>query len=118
MVDGLAEKFPQPPSLLAHAVLPWPLLVCAYILYFGFWLPMIAVMAIVAVCLLLWAVVYSIPGTPLADKVEDALAKVESGRAKLAQGDRQAALGALEGAAGDLQAAVKDGLLPAAQGTR
>lgn len=35
-------------------------MVFAYFLYFGFWLLMIAVMAIVAMCLLLWAVVYSI----------------------------------------------------------
>lgn len=60
MGDGLAEKFPQPPSLLAHAVVPWPVMVFAYFLYFGFWLLMIAVMAGVAVCLLLWAVVYAI----------------------------------------------------------
>lgn len=35
-------------------------MVFAYLLYFGFWLLMIAAMAIVAVTLFLWAVVYSI----------------------------------------------------------
>lgn len=58
--DGLAEKFPQPPSLVAHAVLPWPVMVFVYFLYFGFWLLLIAVMAFVGMCLLLWATGYSI----------------------------------------------------------
>lgn len=59
------------------------------------------------------------PGTPLADKIDDALAKLGTARAELAKQppDRQAALGALEGAAGDIEAAVQDGLLGAGQAT-
>ena len=47
------------------------------------------------------------PGTPLADKLEDALAKVNAAGEKLRQArpDRQGALGELEGAVGDLDAA-------------
>jgi hypothetical protein len=58
------------------------------------------------------------PGTPLADKVEDALVKLEKAEEKLAQTppDRQGALGEYEGAVGELEAAVKDGLLTPAQG--
>ena len=46
------------------------------------------------------------PGTPLADKVEDALQAVETALAELAgtPPDKQAAVGNLEGAAGDLEA--------------
>jgi large repetitive protein len=59
------------------------------------------------------------PGTPFADKVEDALAKVEAALQKLNQTppDRQGALGELEGAVGELESAVKDGLLAAPTGT-
>jgi hypothetical protein len=59
------------------------------------------------------------PGTPIADKVEDALAKVDAALRKLNRtpSDRQGALGELEGAVGELEAAVKDRLLTAAQGT-
>ena len=58
------------------------------------------------------------PGTPLADKLEDALAKVNAASDKLQQArpDRQGALGELEGAAGDLEAAVSDGLQPRGAG--
>jgi hypothetical protein len=59
------------------------------------------------------------PDTPLADKVEDAIAKLEAALQKLAETppDRQGALGELEGAVGELEAAVKDGLLPVSEGT-
>ncbi len=58
------------------------------------------------------------PGTPLADKLEDALAKVKAARDKLEQArpDRQGALGELEGAAGDLDAAVSNGRQPGGAG--
>jgi len=58
------------------------------------------------------------PGTPLADKVEDALASIENGFAELALSppDREQAVAYFESASGDLQAAVKDGLLPAGYG--
>jgi hypothetical protein len=59
------------------------------------------------------------PGTPLADKAEDAHAKLETALDELAKTppDCQAAVGNIEGAVGDLEAAVKDGLLDADQGT-
>ena len=59
------------------------------------------------------------PGTPLADKIEDVLAKVETAIRLLEQAppDRVGALGALEGAVGDLQSAVKDRLLSSSEGT-
>ena len=52
------------------------------------------------------------PGTPLADKLEDALAKVNAAADKLRQArpDRQGALGELEGAVGDLDAAARAAL--------
>jgi Zn-dependent M28 family amino/carboxypeptidase len=64
----------------------------------------------------LQAIIAANPG-PLADKVEDALAKFQSASAELAKTrpDRQAAIGNIEGANGDLEAAVKEGL-DAAQG--
>jgi hypothetical protein len=57
------------------------------------------------------------PGTPLADKAEDALSKTEVVLEELAKPDYQAAVGNMEGAVGDLEAAVKDELLDADQGT-
>ena len=50
-------------------------------------------------------------GTPLADKLEDALAKVNAAadKLRLARPDRQGALGELEGAVGDLEATVSAG---------
>lgn len=53
------------------------------------------------------------PGTPLADKLEDANAKVETAIVELNKTppDNQAALGNIEGAVGDIQAAVDAGLL-------
>ena len=61
--------------------------------------------------------VVSNPGTPLADKVEDAAAQAQSALDELNKTppDNQAALGNLEGAVGDLEAAVNEGL-DAAQG--
>jgi hypothetical protein len=58
------------------------------------------------------------PGTPLADKVEDGLAKLEEGFARLAGSPpaRAAAVGAFEGAAGDFQDSIAAGLLPAGYG--
>ena len=54
------------------------------------------------------------PGTPLADKLEDALAKVSAAADKLRQArpDRQGALGEIEGAVGDLDAAATAALQP------
>jgi hypothetical protein len=53
------------------------------------------------------------PGTPLADKVEDALASLEHGFAELAAArlDREQAVSYFIGASGDLEAAVKDRVL-------
>ena len=58
-------------------------------------------------------IVDSNPGTPLADKVADALAKAETALDELEKSpaDSQAALGNIEGAVGDLEAVVSDGLL-------
>ena len=59
------------------------------------------------------------PGTPLADKAEDALDKALTTLDELAKTppDYQAAVGNIEGAVGDLEAAVNDELLDAEQGT-
>jgi hypothetical protein len=58
------------------------------------------------------------PGTPLSDKLDDALAKLAAADAKLAKTppDRQGALGEYESAVGEIEAAVKDGLVPAPDG--
>ena len=58
------------------------------------------------------------PGTPLADKVEDALASLEDGFAALAapRRDREQAVNHFVGASGDLEAAVKDRVLAAGYG--
>lgn len=58
------------------------------------------------------------PGTPLADKIEDARASTQSALDKLTRtpSDRQGATGEIEGAVGDLQAAVKARLLARARG--
>lgn len=58
------------------------------------------------------------PGSPLADKIEDALAKSGTALEELYKipPDNQAAAGNIEGAVGDLEAAVKDGLFDATQG--
>jgi len=60
------------------------------------------------------------PDTPLADKVEDALAKAQTALDELTKAppDNQAAVGNIEGAVGDLEAAVSDGLLDPMQGTQ
>ena len=60
------------------------------------------------------------PGTPLADKLDDAVAKLKTAQVELAKTppDNQAAMGNLEGAVGDLESAVQDGLLTPGQGTR
>ena len=52
------------------------------------------------------------PGTPLADKIEDALAKAQTALDELNKEppDNQAAVGNIEGAVGDLEAAVSEGL--------
>jgi YVTN family beta-propeller protein len=65
-------------------------------------------------------IVESNPGTPLADKVEDAQAKLETALDELTKTppDNQAAVGNIEDAVGDLEAAVDDGLLDEAQGTQ
>jgi len=58
------------------------------------------------------------PGTPLADKLEDANALVENALVELNKmpPDNQAAMGSLEGAVGDIQAAVDAGDLDAVTG--
>lgn len=71
-------------------------------------------------CAYLLEIVESNPGTPLADKVEDARAECATALNELTKKppDKQAALGNIEGAVGDLEAAVGDGLLDSTQGTR
>lgn len=66
----------------------------------------------------LYDIVDSHPGTPLADKIEDALYKLLTALEEFDKSDNQAAVGNIEGAVGDLEAAVKDGLLDAEQGTQ
>ena len=63
-------------------------------------------------------IVASNPGTPLADKLEDAIAKLDDAAAELDKTppDNQAALGSIEGAVGDIEAAVSSGLLDPEQG--
>ena len=60
------------------------------------------------------------PGSPLADKVEDAAAKAYTALEELAKTppDDQAAVGNIEGAIGDLEAAVADGLLDPGDGNQ
>ena len=66
----------------------------------------------------LQAIVTANPGTPLANKAEDARAKVEAARQQLAQNPdyRTGPLGELKDAVGALAGAVEGGLLSAAQG--
>ena len=58
------------------------------------------------------------PGTPLADKAEDALASAQTALDELdkTQPDNQAAIGNIESVVNNLEAAVKDGLLDSAEG--
>jgi hypothetical protein len=58
------------------------------------------------------------PGTELADKVEDALAKLEVAFAELAKvpSDRLAAVGQIEGALAEVKGTVDEGLLPPGYG--
>ena len=67
---------------------------------------------------LLQGIVEDNPGTPLADKIEDVLAKTETALDGLSKTppDNQAAVGNIEGAVGDVEAAVADGLLDPSQG--
>ena len=60
------------------------------------------------------------PGTPLADKLEDAIAKLETALQELNKTlpDNQATVGNIEGAVGDLEAAVNDGLLDPVEGAQ
>jgi hypothetical protein len=66
------------------------------------------------------ALVASHPGTPLADKITDALAKTKTAAGEFGKTppDNQAAVGNLEGAVGDLEAVVGTGLLGAAEGVQ
>lgn len=66
----------------------------------------------------LYRIIEDNPDRPLADKIEDALAKVQAALDELTKNppDNQAAVGNIEGAVGDLEAAVKDGLLDPVQG--
>ena len=65
-------------------------------------------------------IVQGAPGTPLADKLEDASAKVEVARDEFEKTppDNQAGVATIEGAVGDLQAAVNDGLLDPVEGAQ
>ena len=63
----------------------------------------------------LQAVVDADPGSPLADKAEDALQKLENGLNEYDSPDYVAAMGSFEGAAGDLQDAVDAGLFDPVQ---
>jgi prepilin-type N-terminal cleavage/methylation domain-containing protein len=56
------------------------------------------------------------PGTPLADKIEDAADKLAAALTELGIPDNQAAAGNIEGAVEELEVAVDDGLLDAEQG--
>ena len=58
------------------------------------------------------------PGTPLADKVEDALGSVQTALRELdkAPSDNQAAIGNMENGVGDLEVAVTTGLLDSQEG--
>ena len=60
------------------------------------------------------------PGSPLADKVEDAKAKADTALEELEKTppDNQAAVGNIEGAIGDIEAAIADGLLDPGHGNR
>ena len=60
------------------------------------------------------------PDTPLADKVEDAVAKLEVALSELDKTppDNQAALGNIEGAVGEIEAAVNDELLDPEEGNQ
>jgi hypothetical protein len=64
----------------------------------------------------LYNIVDSNPGTPLADKIEDVIEKLLTVLDELNKPDNQAAVGNIEGAVGDLEAAVKDELLSSEQG--
>ena len=72
-----------------------------------------------ATCAELQEIVDNNPGTPLADKLEDAIAYCTTALQELNKTppDNQAAVGNIEGAVGDLEAVIKDLLLDAAQGT-
>ena len=60
------------------------------------------------------------PGTPLADKIQDAVDKLQTALTEFDKTppDNQAAVGNIEGAVGELEAAVNDGLLDAVQGVQ
>ena len=60
------------------------------------------------------------PDTPVADKLEDALAKVQVALKELTKTppDHAAAMGSIEGTVGDIEAAVEDGLLDPVLGTQ
>jgi hypothetical protein len=65
-------------------------------------------------------IVDSNPGTPLADKLEDALHKVQTALDELTKSppDNQAAVGNIEGVIGDIEASVKDGFLDSEEGVQ
>jgi hypothetical protein len=76
--------------------------------------------ALRAVIVKLQGIVNDNPGSPVADKVEDAAAKANTALGELEKtpSDNQAAAGNIEGAIGDLEAAVADGLLDPGHGNR
>ncbi len=76
--------------------------------------------ALRAVIVKLQGIVDDNPGSPVADKVEDAAAKANTALGELEKtpSDNQAAAGNIEGAIGDLEAAVTDGLLDPGHGNR
>lgn len=70
------------------------------------------------ICASVQAIIDANPGSELADKMEDVLAKLNTAKEELAKNppDNQAAAGALEGAVGDLEAAIDAGLLGSSEG--
>ena len=76
--------------------------------------------ALRAVIVELQGIVDDNPGSPVADKVEDAAAKANTALGELEKtpSDDQAAVGNIEGAIGDLEAAVTDGLLDPGYGNQ
>ena len=76
--------------------------------------------ALELICAQLQDIVNNNPGTPLADKIEDAKAKTQTAVNELNKepADNQAAIGNIEGAVGDLEVAVNAGLFDPEEGAQ
>ena len=76
--------------------------------------------ALELICAQLQDIVNNNPGTPLADKIEDAKAKTQTAVNELNKdpADNQAATGNIEGAVGDLEVAVNAGLFDPEEGAQ